>query len=326
MSCLIRGGHIGQHASESGPVSPSRGVRGGGSRRPVGRSLAAGLRPVPAAARLEPDRGEHRPVEQPEAERFPALLLLRFVPRAPPRLAGRGGDAALGRAAPVDGDQFAGEVARYFSLFPPLTAGGHAQHAFALQGSGRSDEARAAARRAWTGGVLPLADEQRLIGAFGGSFSAEDHRLRMEVLLGNGDGQSAARTLMWAPAEKRALYEARIALQARAPDAASRLDMLDGAARRDAGLIVDQAIWLRNTGQSAAARQMLAGSAFDRPPVGVARGRHPLAPRAAPPRHPVVDRLMHSSIWRGYPPGRVSARPYGEPKTIPPGWRAARRL
>jgi len=163
------------------------------------------------------------------------------------------------------------EVLRFFALHPPLSPGGHAQHAFALQANGRPDEARAAARRAWTAGVLPLPDEQRLIGAFGGGFSAEDHAVRMEILLGNGDHQSAARTLMWAPAAKRTLYEARLALQARAPDAASRLGLLDGAARRDAGLIVDQAVWLRNTGQSAAARQLLAGSAFDRPPVGVAR-------------------------------------------------------
>ena len=43
-------------------------------------------------------------------------------------------------------------------LQPPSAAdpGGHAQHAFALQAMERSAEARDAARKAWTGGVLPL--------------------------------------------------------------------------------------------------------------------------------------------------------------------------
>jgi soluble lytic murein transglycosylase len=208
------------------------------------------------------------------------------------------------------------EVARFFSLYPPLTPGGHAQHAFALQAGGRGDEARAAARRAWTGGVLPQADEQRLLAAFGSGFSAQDHEVRMEVLLGGGDSQSAARTLMWAPAQKRTLYETRLALQTRAADAASRLGTLDPAARRDAGLIVDQAVWLRNTGQSAAARQALAGSAFDRPPAGVARWLDTaltLARGAANDSQWSTVYAIASKLNAIYPPGtEISERPYGE--------------
>ena len=208
------------------------------------------------------------------------------------------------------------EVARFFSLYPPLTPGGHAQHAFALQASGRPDEARAAARRAWTAGVLPLNDEQRLLGAFGAGFGPQDHELRMEVLLGAGDAQSAARTLMWAPAGRRTLYEARLALQIRAPDAATRLASLDSGARRDAGLIVDQAVWLRNTGQSAAARQYLAGSAFDRPPIGVARWLDTaltLARGAANDSQWSTVYAIAAKLGEIYPAGTdVSARPFGE--------------
>ena len=208
------------------------------------------------------------------------------------------------------------EVVRFFSQFPPLTPGGHAQHAFALQASGRSDEARAAARRAWTAGVLAQGDEQRLLAAFGGGFGPQDHELRMEVLLGNGDTQSAARTLMWAPAQKRTLYETRLALQTRAADAAGRLGLLDMGARRDPGLIVDQAIWLRNTGQSAAARQILAGSAFDRPPVGVARWLDTaltLARGAANDSQWSIVYAIASKLGQIYPAGTdVSDRPFGE--------------
>ena len=190
------------------------------------------------------------------------------------RTRGWPGEAAMRRSAErrLSSEAAApGDVVRFFAAHPPLTPGGHAQHAFALQATGRSEEARAAARRAWTGGVLPLNDEQRLLASFGGSFGQEDHALRMETLLGNGDNQSAQRGLMWAPADRRQLYEARIALQTRAGDAAQKLGLLDSRARRDAGLVIDQAIWLRNTGQSAAARQLLATNAIERPPVGVRR-------------------------------------------------------
>jgi len=208
------------------------------------------------------------------------------------------------------------EVLRFFSLSPPLTPGGQAQQAFALQASGRTEEARAAARGAWTAGVLAQNDEQRLLATFGATLSPADHELRMEVLLGNGDTASAARTMMWGPAQKRSLYEARLALQTRSSDAASRLGLLDGAARRDAGLIVDQAIWLRATGQSAAARQLLAGAVFDRPPVGVARWIDTaltLARGAANDRQWSTVYAIAAKLADIYPAGTdVSARPFGE--------------
>ncbi len=209
-----------------------------------------------------------------------------------------------------------GEVVRFFAAFPPLTPGGHAQHAFALQASGQREEARAAARRAWAAGVLPQSDEQRLLAGFGGGLGPQDHELRMEVLLGNGDWQSATRTLDSAPGPKRALWEARIALQSRAADAASRLGMLDSAARRDPGLLLDQAIWLRATGQSAAARQLLAGSALERPPVGAARWLDMalvLARGAANDGQWSTAYGIASRLAGLYPPGTdVSDRPYGE--------------
>ena len=67
------------------------------------------------------------------------------------------------------------DVVRYFEELPPVTAGGHAQHALALLASGRRDRALAAAREAWRGGVMPQTDEARLLGAFAGGFTSQDH-------------------------------------------------------------------------------------------------------------------------------------------------------
>jgi soluble lytic murein transglycosylase len=230
------------------------------------------------------------------------------------------GEAAMRRAAeqrvalePIS----PGEVLRFFSSFPPLTPAGHAYQALALQSTGRSEEARAAARRAWTAGVLPLEVEQRLLAAFGGSFTPDDHDRRMEVLLGNGDSQSAARTLIWAPAAKRPLFEARLALQTRAPDAYDRVAALDPAMRRDGGLLIDQAIWLRNGSQSAAARELLAARGrFDRPVVNPARYLDTaltLARGAANDRQWSTAYGIASKLDDLYPAGTdVSDRPYDE--------------
>jgi soluble lytic murein transglycosylase len=209
------------------------------------------------------------------------------------------------------------EVLRFFDALPPTSANGHAQQALALLATGRADEARAAARRGWTAGAMTAETEQRLLAQFGGAFTPEDHDRRLEVLLGNGDSQSAARAMMWAPPHKRALMGARLALQTRAADAASRVAALDPAARRDPGLILDQANWLRNTGQAAAARQMLASSGpLARPPVGVERWLDTgltLARAAANDRQWSTVYGIASKLDQLYAPGTdVSGRPYAE--------------
>ena len=230
------------------------------------------------------------------------------------------GEAAMRRAAEQRLSQesaYPAEVQSFFAAFPPQTPTGHAALAFALMASGRLVEAREEARRAWTGGVLPLDVEQRLLATFGSAFTPDDHDRRMEVLLGNGDNQSAGRTLMWAPMAKRALYEARLALQNRAPDANDRVNALDGTARRDPGLLLDQARWLNDTGQPAAARQALAlRGRFDRPPINPARWLDTalsLARGAANDRNWAVAYGIASKLDDLYAPGTdVSDRPYDE--------------
>ena len=150
------------------------------------------------------------------------------------------------------------EVIRFFTEFPPLTPAGHAGHALALMASGRTGEAGAAARAAWTGGVLPQTLESRLISTFGRVLTPLDHDRRLDVLLGNGDTQSAQRSLMWASPAKRPLFEARLALQTRASNAAGLASALGSAAVSDPGFLIDRAVWLRSSGDPASARQWLA--------------------------------------------------------------------
>ena len=230
------------------------------------------------------------------------------------------GEAAIRRAAERQIDPSANspaEVIRFFSTFPPLTPTGHARHAFALMASGRQDEARTAARAAWTGGVLPLPDEQRLLGAFGGALTPADHDKRMDVLLANGDTQSAARSLAWTSPTRRPLYEARLSLQARAPDARGRVQALGSAFDGDPGLLIDKAMWSRNNGDPLGARELLARprrlntqpanpEKFMEALVAMARG-------AANDRQWTMAYQIASQVDDIYPAGTdVSQRSYGE--------------
>lgn len=150
------------------------------------------------------------------------------------------------------------DVVYFFRNMPPTTAVGHARHALALQAVGQTNEAREAARRAWHAGVLPRDVEDRLLAFFSASLGPADHDRRLETLLDNGDLVSAQRTLAFASGPRRPVYEARIALQTRAPDAMSRVTALGLSGNGDAGLMIDRANWLRNTGQSMTARALLA--------------------------------------------------------------------
>ncbi|HEX2764201.1 MAG TPA: lytic transglycosylase domain-containing protein [Allosphingosinicella sp.] len=170
------------------------------------------------------------------------------------------GETALRKTAEkaIDpGTSSPSEVVSFFRAFPPLTNTGQARYAFALQATGRIDEAREAARTAWTGGVLPSEDESRMLSLFGGRFGPAEHDSRMDALLGNGDTQSAARMLPLVSPARRALFETRLALQTRAAEASSRLAAL-GYVQGEPGLLVDRANWLRATGRSGEARQLLA--------------------------------------------------------------------
>ncbi|HEX8527997.1 lytic transglycosylase domain-containing protein [Allosphingosinicella sp.] len=156
------------------------------------------------------------------------------------------------------GGASASEVLRYFSVFPPLTPTGEAHFALALLAGGDSSQAGAQARKAWLSGAMTQTVESRLLGAFGPAFGQADHDSRMDVLLDERDLQSARRLLPMTSLGRRPLYEARIALQTRAPDAASRVTSLGGSGAGDVGLVMDQANWLRNSGQSKASRDFLA--------------------------------------------------------------------
>jgi soluble lytic murein transglycosylase len=162
----------------------------------------------------------------------------------------------------------ADQVVAFFRKYPAVSPSGNLRLAEALSGRGKRDEARAAARAAWLGGALAPEDETRIITGFADAIQMGDHDARMDRLLWDRATTNAARQLVLVSPVKRAVFDARLAMLMKAPDAASKASLVYDVAKNDAGFLADRNWWLRNTGQLASARQIFAAPrALSAPPL-----------------------------------------------------------
>jgi soluble lytic murein transglycosylase len=149
-------------------------------------------------------------------------------------------------------------VLAYFARFEPTTNAGTAKYAVALQAAGQRDKAAQWARTAWRGGTLTDEDEAALMARFGSVFTPDDHDARMDSLLWARATRDAAGQLAFTSPARRPVFAARLAQLTEASDANEQATAVGAIARDDAGYLADRARYLRNTGQSYAARQLLA--------------------------------------------------------------------
>lgn len=149
-------------------------------------------------------------------------------------------------------------VAAFFARFAPANATNTLRYAEALDAIGRRDDAKRAARRAWTMGVLSPADESRLITRWPGLLTTTDHDARMERLLWSRSTTLAARHLPLTSPSRQSQFDARIAMQVKAPEAATKLSSAAATASGDPGFLLDRVNWLRLSGQEYAAQALLA--------------------------------------------------------------------
>jgi len=168
-------------------------------------------------------------------------------------------EKALENEAPSQGD-----VLRYFDANPPLTNPARARYALALAAVQRP-EALTEARRAWRGGTMSDPVELYLAGLYGAQFSAEDHAVRMDALLWQGNADAAARQVVNLAEADRPLALARLALLrgTRPEDAGIAVPR---NAMSDPGYVFNLVNYLRSAGQTAeAARVLITAPPFARP-------------------------------------------------------------
>jgi soluble lytic murein transglycosylase len=151
-------------------------------------------------------------------------------------------------------------VLAFYRSTEPQSGNGWARLADAYAATGKTAEALAAARGAWVSGDLGQYDEQLIFSRFGRQLTTDDHDKRADALLFDKKASDAYRMLPWTSPGRRAAFQARIAMQARQTDAERRYQAVIGQVTTDAGLMMDRARYLRDSGYTQASRDLLARS------------------------------------------------------------------
>ncbi len=208
-------------------------------------------------------------------------------------------------------------VAAYFARNAPTTATTTLRYAEALDAIGRRDDAKRTARRAWTMGVLSPDDESRLAARWPGLLTTADHDARMERLLWSRSTTLATRQLSLTSPSRQPQFDARLAMQAKTPDAATKLSFVAASATGDPGFLIDRVNWLRLSGQEYAAQSLLAAPRrLNAPPLDAEKWLDTLvaaARNAAAQGQPQTAYDIARQVDDAYPAGTVVRdRPLGE--------------
>ena len=152
----------------------------------------------------------------------------------------------------------AATVLAFFRTQQPATGNGFAALADALLANGRQAEAIAAAKDAWSSADLGATEEQAIHARYGAQFTRADHDRRADALLFAKKPGDAYRFLQMVTPSRMAAFAARISLQTRAADAEARYRPFLTTVTSDAGLMMDRARYLRDSGYESSARQLFA--------------------------------------------------------------------
>ena len=150
-------------------------------------------------------------------------------------------------------------VVSWFGQREPATPYGRYRLARAFFELGDQERAGELARRSWRGGDLYYPDLERSFRAtFASLLSMGDHRARLDALLWDGRETAARRLYEVVGADRRALAEARILLRQQRRNADAAVSAVPPALQADPGLAYERIRRLRQKGQEAEARKLLA--------------------------------------------------------------------
>ena len=153
------------------------------------------------------------------------------------------------------------QAVAYFDRLPPMTNAGRAKYAIALDATGDRVRAEAQAREAWRSGPLTDDDEARLFRIAGNKFTSADHDARVDRLLWSSATRSAERWIAYTSPQRRPAFAAALATRLKSPDAALKVQEAGSLANGEASLLAARADALRISGNSTAARELLANRA-----------------------------------------------------------------
>ena len=153
------------------------------------------------------------------------------------------------------------QVVAFFDRFPPLTNAGRARFAIALHASGDTSRAEVQAREAWRGGALNDDDEARMFRIAGNRLTSADHDVRVDRLLWSGSTRGAERWVAFTSQQRRPAFVAALAIRMKAPDTDQKVQEAGSLINSEASLIAARANFMRASGDSMGARELLANRA-----------------------------------------------------------------
>lgn len=158
-------------------------------------------------------------------------------------------------------------VLRFFKDRQPRTRPGRVRLAQALIATDRSAEARALLRQSWVEDDFGAAEEASFLERHASFLERGDHAARLDRLLWDGRHDAARRMLGRVDRDRRALAEARLALQQSAPGVDRLVAAVPAGLQGDAGLLFDRLRWRREKGSMGDVIEVLTAqpSALGRP-------------------------------------------------------------
>lgn len=149
------------------------------------------------------------------------------------------------------------QTVAFFADRPPRTPKGRLLLAEALLALGDTERGTALLRRSWVEDDHAPADEQRIRERAGSALRREDHHARLARLLWDGSASAARRVFPLVDSRRRAIAEARLALQAGGKTADRAIRQMPSEIAADPGVLYDRIRLERQRGRHAVARGLL---------------------------------------------------------------------
>ncbi len=150
------------------------------------------------------------------------------------------------------------EVVRYFTAFPPLTSTGHMRRLEAAGTAAPNDVARFA-RDTWQNATLRNSDENDFLNRYAQFLTGPDQVARFDRILREGRHVVARDLVPKLPPDYLPVANARLAMAARAADAATLVRALPAARLNEPTFRLERMQWIRRTGTLDEAKAALAG-------------------------------------------------------------------
>ncbi len=181
----------------------------------------------------------------------------------------------------IDASDSLAALSTWFAANPPMTTAGKIAYARALRAEGKTEQAHAMAREAWTTGTINKDDERSFLREFGEILTPADHWARIDLILYDEQTSAADRLLSYVDPGHAAVARARMALIGSAKNMEALVAAVPADLQKDSGLLYDRVKFRREHNNDAGARQLVPPYAAGGPrPDLWWRERHTLARQA----------------------------------------------